>query len=45
MRKQGLLKKAAMLVLAGAMMIGGTLTAYAAQASGNRTLPDGGGRG
>ena len=45
MKKQGFLKRATMLVLAGAMMIGGTLTAYAAQASGNRTLPDGGGRG
>ena len=30
MRKQNLLKKATMLVLAGAMMIGGTLTAHAA---------------
>ena len=30
MRKQDLLKKATMLVLAGAMMIGGTLTAHAA---------------
>ena len=30
MRKQGFLKRATMLVLAGAMMIGGTLTAHAA---------------